>query len=227
MNIENVFASTTDVVYPSMRELLAELRPAIELLPTVAQAGFDANFCLYVGPVRLVAALMWHGGDKVEFENFVPFTEDQEDDCRVCAQWRKGDEEFCHIWSEDLCRGNITYDNTLAKGGASLMLQYEAVETPIGTYSVGSNMCGYMPDEDPAVFDSYADARAYLLEEFEQAIEYYEDFAALVEQHKRLREQVVQYAPNDGDLSVTFLGRAYWLVKSDPLTPTQYAELRK
>ena len=135
LNVEHVFAGTTDVVYPNLAALFAYLAPVIALLPERAQLGFDANHVPYAGPVEVVALSVLvdskletrTDNDEIHHNEFAESSDAEDEESILCAQWCRGTEEFVHLFHEEKRIGYVCYDNSNAVGGSALLVQYQAV----------------------------------------------------------------------------------------------------
>lgn len=132
LNVEHVFAGTTDVVYPNLAALFAYLAPVIALLPERAQLGFDANHASYTGPVEVIALSVLTDAktdaeDDCDHNEFAEASDAEDDESILCAQWDVGDETFVHLWHEGNRIGYVCYDNSANAGGSALLVQYRAI----------------------------------------------------------------------------------------------------
>lgn len=82
----------------------------------------------------------------------------------------------------------------------------------IDLYSAGTNMPGYMPDSDPAMFLDFDDAKQYIIDQIKKD----EDQAA-EELNEALAEELCHTAEDvnlqSAEFSVTIGNRAYWVSK--------------
>lgn len=98
-----------------------------------------------------------------------------------------------------------------------------------GHYVAGWNMPGYMPDNEPAVFDDDDSARAYIAESMRNHAEQASDDAASQEEAHFLEGAAADCEQGSGDYGHTVAGYHYWVTResglSDPDEAEELAEL--
>lgn len=119
-------------------------------------------------------------------------------------------EDECESYCEEHIRPTGMFSdllrNAMGKINWQEIAEYNSFHIPL--YTVGNNMPGHMPDNEPMIFIDYSEALSALAEQIRGAGEEDEEEA------EKLATGIEESLKDGKEAQVNFNGRAYWLCRA-------------